>query len=534
MPRLFWKIFLWFWGAMIVIGLSLYFVVLTARPEPLPEPWRDGTATALTAVGANATAAWERGGSAAALGALTTSRQSSNRRFWLFNSQGQELSGQPLPRQGRGGPRESPLGPLGSLLEPDHSGGRRGHGRDHRGPEGPADFGGPPESDPLDDPNFIAEAPPNKPVILPDESRLPQVVNAAAHAGHIVFAISGPSAVAAQPIRSASGKNYVIAALIPRPEAGRTLAEPVVQMIGGLCVLVLSGLICAGLVRYITAPLVSLRIATQHFASGELTARTRADQRRRRDEVADLGRDFDIMAERIETLVHGQRQLLGDISHELRSPLARLRMALALSRRYAEQGITGAELQQGLDRIGRETGRLDELIGQLLDLTRLDNEKLGEGMPLQLDTLLRDIVADAQFEARAQRKDVVLRATAPCHLTGHRDLLQSALENIIRNAIRYTPEGTPVEVTLTVDIGATIRVRDHGKGVPPEALPHLFTPFYRVETARDRKSGGVGLGLAITERAVRAHGGSIIATNAPDGGLEMTIKLPISELKVKS
>jgi two-component system sensor histidine kinase CpxA len=525
--RLFWKIFLWFWGAMIVIGLALYFVVLTARPEPLPEPWRTGTTTALTVVGANAAAAWERGGAPAALNALTTSRQSSNSRFWLFDSQGRELSGQPLPRGGRRGRPGMELGPLGRLFD------RRPlpHPPDLDGPpEGPMDRGRPPEGLGPNAPDPLESAPAGWPAELPDEAHLPRVADRAAHAGHILFALAGPSTMAAEPIRSASGKRYVIAAVMPRPQAGRTLAEPMVQFVGGLIVLGLSGLICAGLVRYITSPLVSLRTATHRFASGELTARTQAAQQRRRDEVADLGRDFDTMAERIETLVYGQRQLLGDISHELRSPLARLRMALALSRRYVEQGVTGAELQQGLDRIGRETGRLDELIGQLLDLTRLDNEKLGEGLLVQLDALLGEIVTDTQFEARAQHKDVALRATAPCRLIGHRDLLQSALENIIRNAIRYTPEGTPVEVTLTVDIGATIRVRDHGKGVPPEALPHLFTPFYRVETARDRKSGGVGLGLAITERAVRAHGGSIVATNAPDGGLEMTIRLPLSEV----
>jgi len=260
-----------------------------------------------------------------------------------------------------------------------------------------------------------------------------------------------------------------------------------------------------------------------------LTARTGAGARRRRDEVADLGRDFDAMAERIEDLVLAQRRLLGDISHELRSPLSRLSMALALARRAVENKSDDSEIGTALDRIKRETGRLNTLIEQLLQLVRLESGDAGlAAAPLDLEPLVREVVADADFEARGAGRSVTMLQGDSCHSSGSADLLRSAIENVVRNAARYTAPETAVEVHLICEEShAVIRVRDRGPGVPPETLGELFRPFYRVADARDRESGGVGLGLAITQRAVRSCGGTVTAHNAQSGGLLVEIRLPL-------
>jgi len=224
-----------------------------------------------------------------------------------------------------------------------------------------------------------------------------------------------------------------------------------------------------------------------------------------------------------------QRRLLGDISHELRSPLARLSVALGLVKRRAATEAPG--LIEPLNRIERESERLNDLIGQLLTLTRLETSPGDvEKTPIVLQDLIGQIVADADFEAQARNRTVEFPNPEECKVWGNVELLRSAIENVVRNGVRYTAENTSVSVTLrrSKDGGAFIRVRDHGKGVPEEALNDLFRPFYRVADARDRRTGGAGLGLAITERAVRLHGGTITAANAPEGGLVVEIMLPVT------
>jgi two-component system sensor histidine kinase CpxA len=247
------------------------------------------------------------------------------------------------------------------------------------------------------------------------------------------------------------------------------------------------------------------------------------------------------MAARIETLmtserrlVEAQRRLLGDVSHELRSPLTRLNVALALARHHE----SAPKAKEAHDRIGREATRLNDMIGQLLQIARLESlesgataSSEGESEIVPMESLVRAVAEDAAFEARERGRDVCMLRTSPCHVRGNEALLRSAVENVVRNAIRHTREGTQVEVALQCEDGTTrITVRDHGEGVPPEALPELFKPFYRVESARDRDSGGVGLGLAITERAVRLHGGTVAARNAVGGGLCVEIGLPLLAL----
>ncbi len=287
-----------------------------------------------------------------------------------------------------------------------------------------------------------------------------------------------------------------------------------------------TGLVAYLLARSLTAPIGQLRRATQQFAAGHLATRVRKDIRGR-DEIADLAEDFDRMAEHIEELVGSQKRLLRDISHELRSPLARLNVALALARQKS-----GAEAGAPLDRIEREAERLNDLIGQLLTLTQLESgaERL-EKSSVDLQNLVHEIAADADFEARSVNRRVRVEANRGAVIQGSEELLRRAIENVVRNAVRYTAENSTVEIVLErrteggADL-AVIRVRDHGQGVPEAALEKLFLPFYRAEDARDRQSGGTGIGLTIAERAVRLHGGRVSAANAPEGGLAVNIELP--------
>jgi len=290
------------------------------------------------------------------------------------------------------------------------------------------------------------------------------------------------------------------------------------------CALLISGAICYLLTRYLTGPVLRLRAAARQLAGGELAARA-TGLKPRRDEIGELVRDFNFMAGRIEALVDSQRQLISDISHELRSPLARINATLGVAR----QRLGQAEL---FDRIERDAERLNEMIGRLLTLARLDMTSASHDVRcIDLTALVADIVADAQWEAgeRHCRVDLVSDRRGG-DVEANPDLLRSAVENVIRNAIRYTAPETTVEVHLERHLGgecdlAVIRVSDRGPGVPASELANMFRPFYRVADARDRQSGGVGLGLAIAERVARVHGGSIRAENREGGGLEVVLTL---------
>jgi two-component system sensor histidine kinase CpxA len=307
---------------------------------------------------------------------------------------------------------------------------------------------------------------------------------------------------------------------------GRVLQRPRVIALPLVIAALVSGLVCFLLARYVTAPVSRLRRATEHLASGDLSQRVTPAMGNRKDEIADLARDFDRMAERLEQLMTSQKQLLRDVSHELRSPLARLQVAVGLARQREGRGIKAE-----LDRMERETERLNEMIGQLLSLARLESGTAQtEQEPVDLSDLLLGVARDASFEALAQNREVIVLETQPAVTNANGALLHSALENVVRNAIRYTPEGTAVELSLVRDHEhpewVLIRVRDHGKGVPQDMLPRLFEPFVRVGDARDRDSGGYGLGLAIAERAVRLHGGQMSARNESEGGMSVLIRLP--------
>jgi two-component system sensor histidine kinase CpxA len=231
------------------------------------------------------------------------------------------------------------------------------------------------------------------------------------------------------------------------------------------------------------------------------------------------------MAERIGKMLTSQRRLLRDLSHELRSPLARLQVALELARKRAGDSAS-AELQ----RIELESERLNQMIGQILSLVRLESDPSSlSRAAVDLEELLGSVVEDAEFEARASGKSVTLESNGPLTMQVNDEVLKRAIENIVRNAVRHTAEGTTVDVRLARDGddggGASIRVRDRGPGVAESALSHLFEPFYRDAEARGSDPGGFGLGLAIAKRGVEVHGGSVVARNHADGGLEVELRL---------
>jgi two-component system sensor histidine kinase CpxA len=330
--------------------------------------------------------------------------------------------------------------------------------------------------------------------------------------------------------RASSDGKHRYTLVLGTPPGPRVFFGPRGLPVPGLVIAVISsGLVCYFLSWYLTKPIVRLRSATRRLAAGDLTARTGAPVTKRRDEVAGLMRDFDAMAERLEILLKAQSRLLNDISHELRSPLARLNVALGLARQRS--GVQSADM---LERIELEASRLNELIGRILTLARLeDGEQRVPQTPVPLDELVLNVAEDAEFEAQARHCHV--RTTIPegdWGVRGNSSLLHSAVENVVRNAIRYTQEGTSVEIELASVLAGTgadavLKVSDSGPGVPPDALSKMFEPFYRVDDARGRLTGGVGLGLAITERAVRFHGGRVRASNREGSGLCVEIHLPL-------
>ena len=278
--------------------------------------------------------------------------------------------------------------------------------------------------------------------------------------------------------------------------------------------------LCYTLASHLMSPLRSLQRAVETFGRGELASRAPEN---RSDELGDVARAFNRMADRMQTLLSAQRRLLLDISHELRSPLARLSVAIELAR---TNGAKPTLETMSLDRIQKEADRLNALIGQMLEVARLESNPGRKMETVPLHQLVGDLVDDCTIEAQARGCGLTVEAAADVWVEGDRELLRRAIENVVRNAIRYAPPESTVEATLEGIGGrARIRVRDYGPGVPEAALGRLFDPFYRVETDRNRASGGSGLGLSIARRAVELHQGNLRASNAHPG-LLVEIDLP--------
>jgi two-component system sensor histidine kinase CpxA len=285
-----------------------------------------------------------------------------------------------------------------------------------------------------------------------------------------------------------------------------------------LWIVIATVVFCYILAVQLASPLRTLEHTVERFGRGDLGVRAAAN---RRDEFGKLARAFNVMADRIETLLTAERRLLQDVSHELRSPLARLEFAVELAR-------TSADRDRSLDRIKKEAERLSTLVSELLQVTRAENDPESRNLDeIALANLVRDVVEDSAVESEARNCDIRFSASEAVSVHGDRELLRRAVENVVRNAIRYAPQGTAVEVKLERKLeSAVISVRDYGPGVPEESLSSLFKPFFRVEADRNRNSGGgVGLGLSIAERAVLVHQGVIRARNA-DPGLLVEIELP--------
>lgn len=283
-----------------------------------------------------------------------------------------------------------------------------------------------------------------------------------------------------------------------------------------------SGLVCWLLARRYSRPIEQLRNASRELSEGKLDTRIAVPPGN--DELSALAADFNHMAEELQRAQQSQQQLVHDISHELRTPLARIQAALALAQR-------GDQPASALGRIERECTQLNEMIGQLLLQRSLNDAPLALDDTIDLHALLASLIADNQLEA--QHQGVALRVTEESQSTWLRCAigdLHRALENILRNAIRHSPADSSIDISVTHTAGnIQIHIDDCGPGVPAAQLQDIFTAFFRVEQARDRDSGGVGLGLAIAQRAIRAHGGQVSAENT-GRGLRVTVSLPDSLL----
>lgn len=321
---------------------------------------------------------------------------------------------------------------------------------------------------------------------------------------------TGDSTVA----RTSDDGRYWFFFIVPRAHVGSWFLQP-----EHLFVMAAAVGLCYWLALYLTRPVRKLQKAVERFGRGDLSARAESV---RRDELGQLARTFDRMADRIETLLAAERRLLLDISHELRSPLARLGVAIELGR-------SGDDTDTALNRIQKESDRLNSLVSQLLQVTRAEGDPASlHHDRVRLDQLVRQVVDDCAIEAAAHGCTVEYQSSEAITLSGDPELLRRAVENVLRNAIRYAPQDTAVEVTHSRTGGsAVVEIRDHGPGVPEEALPRLFDPFYRVESDRNRLSGGIGLGLSIARRAVELHKGAIRAANSHPG-LRIALEFPVA------
>lgn len=320
-------------------------------------------------------------------------------------------------------------------------------------------------------------------------------------------------------------EHHVVVAVLSEPRDLWSTLGLSPQTLRIVLLLVVTALASFVLAQALTRPIRTLRAATRKIAEGDTSVRVAQAVGRADTEVLGLASDFDRMTERLESLLAARERLLRDVSHELRSPLARLQVALGIARQRA-----GTDVQPVLDRIEREAERLSELVGLVLTMARLDNAAdIERGDDIALDELLLTLAADARFEAEGQGRSVVVGETTSARVRGNEEILRQAIENVLRNAVRFTGQDTSVEVALALrGESAEITVRDHGPGVPDEALEEIFRPFTRLEAARDRASGGAGIGLAITERAVLLHHGTVRAANAEGGGLLVTLCLPLA------
>lgn len=323
---------------------------------------------------------------------------------------------------------------------------------------------------------------------------------------------------------AADGSVYTFFVAPPRgPRTDWTTADA--RWLLFLIALVVSGIVSWFLATTISGPVRRLRDATVALAGGDLSVRVAESVGKRRDELGTLGRDFDAMAENLQRAATRQTELSRNISHELRSPLARMRVAVELAKQK------NGDMPE-FERLDDEAQRLDDLIGQILSYTKLDASPDKGRVAIELADLVHEVVENVNYECKAERIDgifVTAQIDASPVVQGYAEALTSAIENIIRNAVHHSPPATEVKVWLgQEDDLALIDVSDSGPGVDETDLPRLFEPFFRTRASSEaRDDRGTGLGLAIAERAIRVNGGSICARNQPDGGLLVRVSLPL-------
>ncbi len=307
----------------------------------------------------------------------------------------------------------------------------------------------------------------------------------------------------------------------PPPNPGEMIPHhvpaPLVPILAGSLVSLIFAAIMAW---YFARPIRNLRDAFKSVAAGRLETRIGSSMGWRNDELADLGKYFDHMAGRLQNLIETQRRLLHDVSHELRSPLARLQAAADLMQQQPDRGAEFAE------RIQRDTARMDTLVGELLALARLDAGMTGNlDNEVDLQEIVTDVADDARIEVDSKGCSLLAKMEDLAIVRGNRELLYRAIENVVRNAVRHSPQGQTIEIS-TCRVGESLRVvvADRGPGVSADDLAAIFEPFVR--SGLERSPSGYGLGLAITRRVAEAHGGTVFAANRPEGGLLVTLELP--------
>jgi signal transduction histidine kinase len=300
------------------------------------------------------------------------------------------------------------------------------------------------------------------------------------------------------------------------------LAKPGGRVLLASFAVITSAAMAMLLARFIARPVRRLRIAGRKVAAGDLSVRVVPSVGGRSDDIAKLAHDFDLMTERIDALLQSRHRMLRDVSHELRSPLARLQALLSIQRQSADTAET-----RRIDRMEVELERLDRLIGEILDYSRMEAADGVGRHATDLVDLLQTIIDDAALEAEVADKGIALRAPSSCVVAVESNLVQRAVENVVRNALKHTAKGTAVDVSLKLDAkNVRIIIDDRGPGVPDALLARIFEPFYRVEGAQATRSSGGGIGLAIAERSMRLHGGSASASNREGGGLRVELQLP--------
>jgi two-component system sensor histidine kinase CpxA len=446
MGRLFWRIFLSFGAAMVVILVVAVAVSFSLASQMMQDTGLEGRAAAVQ----RAAKILDQGGREALTRWLRNNpRITPQRELLIIDEQGRDLLGRSLPRRMR------------PLLR---------HGQPANGPPPPRNFR---------PSRFMPQ------LIAPDGSRY-----------RLVTAPAGPNPFG-------------------------VLGWPRARLAWLVTTILVAGLVSWLLARYITVPIGRLQAASRELAAGRLDTRMGRRFDTRRDEIGDLAQDFDRMAAQLEQLISQRETLLRDISHELRSPLTRLRMALALAQRQ-EHSATRDHLQ----RIEMEADRLESLIAQVLSLARINTGQQGINQRVDLSELVERVVADARYEQPDRQINWV--GGTGCYVEGDDGALTSAIENVVRNALNHSPPGQAIELSLetTPDNQIRLRVADRGPGVPETDLERIFEPFFQVEPSRDHVSSGFGVGLAISARVLRRHGGSIAARNRDGGGLELCLTLP--------